>query len=352
MNELTKSAIELLKNLIQTPSFSKEEDGTAAHIISYFEANGLPYTRQGNNIIGRNKRFDSNKKTIILNSHHDTVKVVDGWKYDPFGAEIEDGTLYGLGSNDAGGCLVSLIATFTHFYDKELPFNLMIIASAEEENFGKDGVSSVLANLDFEPWLGIIGEPTEMQMAVSEKGLIVIDGIAKGESGHVAYQRGINAIYTAMKDIQWISGYSFSKVSDTLGEVMMSATQIEGGLQHNVIPDSCKFVVDVRVNDCYSLKEVAEIINDQCESDMVPRSLRWHPSSIEIDHPIVKSGLKLGLTYYGSSTMSDQVHFQCPTMKIGPGDSLRSHTANEYIKLEEIEKGILTYISLIEGLIS
>jgi len=348
--KLIASAISLLQNLIKTQSYSKEEGQTADLISDYLSKHEIKHTRLTNNLISQNKYFDPSKHTLILNSHHDTVKVVDGWNKDPFGAEIEADILYGLGSNDAGASLVSLIATFIHFYDKQLPYNIMLIASAEEEIFGNNGVSSVLSTLDFEPALGIIGEPTEMKMAVAEKGLIVIDGLAKGESGHVAYQQGKNAIYEAMKDINWISSYKFDKVSETLGEVMISATQIDGGIQHNVIPDTCKFVVDVRVNEMYTLKEVFDIINENCNSHMKARSLKWHPSGISLDHPLVQRGIHIGLHYYGSSTMSDQVHFKCPTLKIGPGDSLRSHTADEFIKLGEIKNGISTYITLLEGL--
>ena len=348
--ELTDSAISLLKKLIKTQSFSREEEVTADLIAQFLDNHNVIWTRINNNLVSQNKYFDKSKSTLILNSHHDTVKVVDGWTKDPFGAIVEDDKLYGLGSNDAGASLVSLISTFIHFYNKELPFNLMLIASAEEEIFGSNGVSSVLSTMDFEPDLGIIGEPTQMNMAVAEKGLIVIDGVAKGESGHVAYQKGKNAIYVAMQDIEWISKYKFTKVSETLGEVMISVTQIEGGLQHNVIPDNCKFVVDVRVNDKYSLQETFDIINENCKSELRARSFRWHPSSITLSHPLVKRGKDMGLNHYGSSTMSDQVHFKCPTLKIGPGDSLRSHTADEYINLSEIREGISTYISLIEGL--
>ena len=350
INDLTESAISLLQSLIKTPSYSGEEDKVADTIAVFLSDHSIDFDRKGHNLISQNKYFDKSKLTVVLNSHHDTVQVVEGWTKDPFGAELVDDMLFGLGSNDAGASLVSLIATFIYFYEKELPINLMLIASAEEEIFGSNGVSSVLASLDFEPSLGIIGEPTQMKMAVAEKGLIVIDGMAKGEAGHVAYQHGINAIYEAMKDIKWISSYEFDKVSDTLGEVMISVTQIEGGRQHNIIPDKCNFVVDVRVNDMYSLEQVFTIIDNNCKSEMKARSFKWHPSRIDLDHPIVQRGLSIGLDYYGSSTLSDQVHFKCPTLKIGPGESLRSHTADEYVKLGEIRDGISTYISLLEGL--
>ena len=350
MSNISDSAISLLVDLIKAPSFSKEEDETAAIIASFLKKNSIEYKQISNNLISQNKYFDLSKNTIVLNSHHDTVRVVDGWSKDPFGAIWEKNKLIGLGSNDAGASLVSLIATFVHFYEKEMDFNLVLIASAEEENFGNNGVSSILPQLGFEPVLGIIGEPTQMQMAVAEKGLIVIDGESKGQSGHVAYQKGENAIYKAIKDIQWIENYKFPKISETLGEVMMSVTQVDGGIQHNVIPDKCHFVVDVRVNDCYSLQDVSEIISSNCNSKMTPRSLRWHPSSIDIHHPIVQKGMELDISFYGSSTMSDQVHFSCPTLKMGPGDSLRSHTADEFIMKSEIEHGIETYISLLDGL--
>lgn len=350
MKNLKDGAISLLIDLIKIPSFSTKESKTADRIADFLSTQDIEYQRITNNIVSRNRTFSIDKKNIILNSHHDTVKVVGGWSRDPFGAEIDGNILYGLGSNDAGASIVSLITTYVHFYEKELPYNLVLIASAEEEIFGGNGMASILENLDFKPDLGIIGEPTEMKMAVAEKGLLVIDCSAKGTSGHVAHQKGDNAIYKAMKDVEWLSTFEFPKVSEMLGKVSISVTQIEAGYQHNVVPDICKFVVDVRVNECYSLKEIFQTIEQNCISKLQPRNFERNPSKIDLEHPLVKRGLSMGLPYYGSSTLSDQVHFKCPTLKIGPGDSLRSHTADEFIRLSEVRDGIDVYIALLEGL--
>jgi acetylornithine deacetylase len=350
MNELVKEAISLLRSMIQAQTFSGEEGPTADLIDTYLKTKGVKTERLHNNIIVRNSRWHEEKPTIILNSHHDTVKINNGWTKDPFGAEVEGDKLFGRGSNDAGGALVSLIATFVHYYDATLPFNLMLIASGEEENFGPNGVSSVLATLDFEPALGIIGEPTQMQLAIAEKGLIVIDGTTTGKAGHAARNTGINALYLAAEDINWIKSYEWPKVSPVLGPVKTTVTQIASGSQHNVIPDSCTYVIDCRVNEHYTLQEVLDILNDGTHAALKPRSLRWHPSGINEGHPIVAQGKKIGRAVLGSPTLSDQVHFTCPTIKIGPGISERSHTANEFIMLSEIEEGINIYIDLLKGL--
>ncbi len=349
--ELQQEAIELLKKLIVTPSFSGEEDETATHICSWFDEHKITYNRHKNNVWATNKHFDKSKPTILLNSHHDTVKPNSGYTNNPFEAKLEDGKLYGLGSNDAGGCLVSLIALFTHFYASEnLTYNLLIAATAEEESSGPNGLNSLLKiipSIEF----AVVGEPTQMNLAIAEKGLLVIDGYAPGVSGHAAHTNTINAIYNALDDIQWIRNYSFPKVSDTLGSVKMSVTQISAGSQHNVVPASCHFVMDVRVNEHYSNQEVFEIINAHTKSELKARSFRLNSSSIPENHPIVQAGIALGRNTYGSPTLSDQASLSCPSLKLGPGDSTRSHQANEFIYLHEIEEGIALYIKLFETIL-
>ncbi len=344
------SHIELLKRLIRTPSFSGQEDKTATIIAEYLQQNGVEITRIKNNIISRNKHFNPASKTILLNSHHDTVKDNEGWIKDPFGAEEVGDTIYGLGSNDAGGSLISLIATFIQLHDKPLPYNLVMVASAEEETFGKNGLSSLLDHHLPHFDLGIIGEPTSLELAVAEKGLLVLDGESKGVSGHAARNTGTNAIYRALEDIEWLRQFTFEKVSENLGPVTLQVTQIEAGYQHNVIPDSCRYVVDVRVNDCYTNEEIVNIIQQNIKGSIQPRSLKWNSRYIPAHHPIVKRAKDLGIRTFGSPTLSDQVHCRFPTVKIGPGDSERSHTPDEYILKSEIEKGIATYIRLLDGL--
>lgn len=344
---LTKESIELLKQLIATPSFSREEGATADLLAAFFAAEGLVCQRLLNNIWLYNKHFDSEKPTILLNSHHDTVKPNPGYTRDPFDAREEEGKLYGLGSNDAGGCLVSLIAAFRHFYASEhLAYNLCLLASAEEEVSGANGIELAykqLLPIDF----AIVGEPTLLNMAVAEKGLMVLDCEAIGESGHAAREEGDNAIYKAITAVNWFQNYQFPKVSPHLGPVKMSVTMIEAGTQHNVVPASCKFVVDVRTTDAYNNLEVLDIIKNNVSVEVSPRSTRLNPSTIAMDHPIVKAGIALGATTYGSPTMSDQALLPVPSLKIGPGDSARSHSADEYIFLSEIAQGVQFYIALL-----
>lgn len=346
---MKNEAIELLKKLIATQSFSREEDKTADIIEAFFKEKNIPTQRKGNNIWAKNAHYTEGLPVVLLNSHHDTVKPVSGWIRDPFSPDIEEGILYGLGSNDAGGPLVSLIATFCHFYDKKLPFNLIMAATAEEEISGANGIATVLPELPT-IHVGIVGEPTMMQMAVAEKGLMVVDGIAHGKAGHAARNEGINAIYIALKDIETIKNFKFDKTSDFLGDIKMTVTQIEAGTQHNVVPDTCKFVIDIRSNECYSNAEIYEIIQKQVTSELKPRSFRLNSSRIGLNHPLVLRGLELGLSYYGSPTLSDQALMPFETLKIGPGDSARSHTANEYIKVREIEEAIEIYKKLLENL--
>lgn len=349
---LTEEAIELLKRLIATPSFSGEEDGTALLIEQWFKQNDIPYKRENNNIWAYNAFFDANKPTLLLNSHHDTVKPNQGYTNDPFEPIVQDGKLFGLGSNDAGGCLVSLLATFTYFYkQKNLNHNIVIVASAEEESSGKNGLNSVLKHL---PTLAcaIVGEPTLMQLAIAEKGLLVLDVTVAGMASHAAHENSNNPIYNAIPVIEWFQNYVFEKVSDVLGPVKMTVTQINAGKQHNVVPATCSLVVDIRINDCYNNQEVLALVQEHVLQKVVPRSLHLNASSIAITHPLVQSGIALGRTTYGSPTLSDQSVLSCQSLKLGPGDSLRSHTANEFIYTNEIENGIGLYIKILEGFLT
>jgi len=346
----TSEVIELLKQLIATPSFSREEDKTADLIASFLQQKNIPVQRQSNNLWVKNARFSETKPTILLNSHHDTVKPVQGWTKDPFQPTLEGNTLYGLGSNDAGASLMALLATFLHFYEQEnLPYNLFYAATAEEEISGANGIASVKEQFG-KIAVGIVGEPTHMHLAVAEKGLLVIDGIAHGKAGHAARNEGENAIYKALQDIQAIQHLQLEKVSELLGPVKMTVTQIEAGTQHNVVPDQCKFVIDVRTNECYSNQDVFDILQQHCQSELQARSFRLNSSGIPLDHPLVQRGLALGRTTFGSPTLSDQALLDFPTLKMGPGDSARSHTPDEYILLSEIEEGVHLYIQLLEGL--
>ncbi len=344
---LEQKAITLLKKLIETPSLSREEDKTAELLISFFSENGVETERLGNNVWAKNKHFDPKKPSLLLNSHHDTVKPNSGYTKDPFKAVVEEGKLYGLGSNDAGGCLVSLISTFLHFYaEPDLAYNLVLAASAEEEISGKDGIEKLLPTLP-EIDLAMVGEPTQMHMAVAEKGLMVLDCVAHGKSGHAARDEGENALYKAVKDIEWFRTYSFDRSSAALGPVKMSVTMIDAGKQHNVVPDTCHFVVDVRTTDAYSNEETLAIIREHVTAEVTPRSTRLNPSGIAQEHALVQAGLALGRETYGSPTLSDQALMPFTSLKMGPGDSARSHTADEYIYLSEIEEGIGLYIELI-----
>ncbi len=351
ISELTKEAIVLLKKLIETPSFSGEEEQTAVLIQAWFERRSIPFQREFNNIWAVNKYFDRKKPTILLNSHHDTVKPNKAYTKNPFKAEMLDGKLFGLGSNDAGGSLVSLMATFAYFYEKkDLKYNLVLLASAEEENSGPKGIRSVLPSLpEFD--FAIVGEPTLMHLAIAEKGLLVLDVYAHGKAGHAAHGTGDNAIYKAVEAIEWFKNFRFPKVSETLGEIKMTVSQINAGKQHNVVPAECHFIVDVRTTDAYSLKEVLEIIKKNVNVEVKERSLRNNSSSISMEHPVVVAGQNLGRQTYGSPTMSDQTALICPSLKLGPGESLRSHTADEFIYVNEIEEGILIYIGLLKNVI-
>ena len=351
-NLLHTEAIALLKELISIPSFSKEEHGTAGAITKFLGIHGIAHFRIANNVFARNKYYDSSKPTILLNSHHDTVKPGSGYTLDPFTPLEKNGKLFGLGSNDAGGSLVSLIATFLAYYEKSgMNYNIIIAATAEEEISGHNGIEKLLpelGNISF----AVVGEPTRMQMAIAEKGLLVLDCVAEGKAGHAARNEGENAIYKAMKDIEWFSTYKFPKISGLLGPVKMSITVINtDNKAHNVVPSQCNFVADIRVNELYDFEELLAEIRKNVQSEVKPRSLRMRSSLIPETHQLVKAGLNMGRTFYGSPTTSDKALMPFPALKMGPGDSARSHTADEFIFIKEIEEGIDLYIELMKNVL-
>ncbi len=345
--KLFDDSLNLLRKLISIPSLSREEENTASAIEQFLKDRGIKTHRLINNVWAYNEHFDGKKPTILLNSHHDTVKPNPGYSRGPFAADIIDGKLFGLGSNDAGGCLVSLIAVFIHFYaNTNLKYNLCLAATAEEEVSGNNGIELILSQLGPLEF-AIVGEPTLMQLAIAERGLLVLDCVAHGKAGHAAREEGENAIYKAMKDINWFKTYEFAKKSALFGPVKMNVTIIEAGSQHNVVPAVCNFTVDVRVTDAYRNEEILKIISQNVDCDVNPRSTRLKPSSISIEHPIVKAGIALGRETYGSPTTSDQALLDIPSLKMGPGNSARSHMADEYIYVNEIQEGIELYIKLL-----
>ncbi len=348
---LAQKATALLQCLIAIPSFSKQEDRTADCIAGFLRENDVDFQCLKNNVWAVNRYFDPQKPTILLNSHHDTVKPNASYTLDPFEPLVSDGKLYGLGSNDAGGCLVSLLAVFLHFYDApNLRYNFVLAATAEEEISGRDGLEMLIPHLpplDF----AIVGEPTQMQMAIAEKGLMVVDCTAHGKAGHAAREEGENAIYQALRDIDWIRKHQFAEVSEMLGPVKMSVTIIQAGSQHNVVPDACTFTIDVRTTDKYSNEDVLTVLKANLLSEINPRSVRLTPSSIPPNHPVVQAGKTLGLTTYGSPTTSDQALLSVPSLKMGPGNSARSHSADEFIYVSEIEQGIGTYIAVLNAIV-
>lgn len=347
--DLTAKAIELLKKLISIQSFSGEEDQTADAIEKWFQTFDIPFERNYNNVFAKNKYWDPSKPTLLLNSHHDTVKPNKAYTKDPFHPHIEDGKLYGLGSNDAGGCLVALIATFTHFYRAEnLNHNILMVASMEEENAGEHSLRGLLPSLP-KIDVAIVGEPTLMNLAIAEKGLVVFDAIVKGTPSHAAHPNDDNAIYNTIKVLEWFKNYTFKKTSEALGDVKMTVTQINAGSQHNVVPSQVELVIDVRVNDAYSNKEIADLLKSEAPCEIQERGLKLNSSKIEKHHPLVQSGIALGRTTYGSPTLSDQAALTCQSLKLGPGDSTRSHSADEYIYVREIEEGVDLYIKILEG---
>lgn len=346
----TFDPIKALSGLINIVSLSKSEDEAAIYMEAILGENGIPYFRDKKNVWAKNKNFKKGKYTILLNSHIDTVKPNRGYSKDPYCAIIEEGKLYGLGSNDAGGALMCLLGTFLHFYDQEnLPFNIVFAASAEEEISGVNGMEYLykhLPKIDF----AIIGEPTLMQISIAERGLMVLDCTVIGESGHAARKEGVNAIYKAIEDIDWFRTYNFPKHSDELGGISMNVTVINSGSQHNVIPAECNFVVDVRVNDQYTNQEVLEIIRENVSCIVKPRSTRLNSSGVNKSHPIRNVAEKLKIKTYGSPTLSDQALIPCDSIKMGPGNSVRSHTADEFIFIDELETAIGKYIDVINAL--
>ena len=353
--EQTNEAVELLKRLIATPSVSRDETAATDVLEAYMKEKGLNPQRHGNNVWCMSEEFDAQKPTILLNAHLDTVKPVAGWQHDPFTSVIEDDKLYGLGSNDCGGGLVSLLMTYMGLIGKPTspiqpinPTNIIFLASCEEEVSGKNGIESVLPllpKIDF----AIVGEPTGMQPAIAEKGLMVIDAVAHGKAGHAARNEGDNAIYHAMKDIQWLSEWQFPKQSELLGPVKQTVTIVNAGTQHNVIPDTCTFTIDVRSNECYTNEEIFAFFQEHLTSELKARSFRLSSSKIDVEHPFVQACIKEGLKPFGSPTLSDQALMRFPSLKLGPGESSRSHTADEYIKISEIDHAISLYTKLLSN---
>ena len=351
METKTQKAIQLLQDLISIQSFSSQEDQTANRIEDWFKEHEIPFKRSNNNVYAFNQYFDKSKPTLLLNSHHDTVRPNRAYTRDPYQPEIIDGKLYGLGSNDAGGALVSLIAVFTHFYGhKDLNYNLVVVASAEEESSGKNGLNSVLPLLPTID-VAIVGEPTLMKLAISEKGLVVFDVKVKGTPGHAAHPNDDNPILKSIEVLQWLKNFTFDKSSETLGDVKLTVTQINAGSQHNVIPSEVHIVVDVRVNDQYSNQEITDLLQAKAPCEITPRSLRLNSSSIPKNHPLVTAGMELDRPTYGSPTLSDQSVLTCPSLKLGPGDSTRSHTADEYIFIDEIDEAIKLYSRILNKIL-
>ncbi|MDA9187646.1 M20 family metallo-hydrolase [Flavobacteriaceae bacterium] len=348
---LTQNAITLLQDLIQIESFSKKESGTAQRLEDWFEEYKISFQRKDNNLWAVNKAFDSKKPTLLLNSHHDTVQPNQAYTRDPFAADFVDGKLYGLGSNDAGGALVSLLALFTHYYDHTDPaYNLLFVASAEEEIAGEKSLRNLLPDLP-KIDLAIIGEPTLMHLAIAEKGLVVFDVVIKGTPSHAAHPNTDNPLMKLPEIIKKIENLAFEKVSPVLGPVKVTLTQVEAGSQHNVVPSEVRLVLDVRVNECYTNTEIKERIQAALPCEVIPRSLRLQSSSIDENHPLVQAGKKLRRNVYGSPTLSDQAALSCPSLKLGPGDSTRSHSADEYIYVSEIEEGIALYIEIVKQIL-
>lgn len=349
LNSSYTEAVALLKSLIAIPSISREEEAVCNFLEEYLKAKGFGPRRKNNNIYVLSKEFDAAKPILLLNAHLDTVKPGVGWLQDPYTPVEKGQRIYGLGSNDDGASLVCLLATFLLLQDTKQTYNLIFLASAEEEISGKNGIESVLNELPVCS-LVIVGEPTGMHPAVAEKGLMVLDCISRGVAGHAARNEGKNAIYKALPDIEWFQNYTFPKVSQMLGAVKTTVTQINAGTQHNVIPAECTFVVDVRSNDCYSNQELYELIKANVTCEVIPRSFRLNSSQISLEHPIVQKAIQLGRKPFGSPTLSDQALIPYPSVKIGPGESSRSHTSEEYICLDELKEAITIYTQLLDGL--
>ncbi len=359
------TALDLLKKLISTPSFSKEEDRTANIIYDFLFQQGASPARVGNNVYAVNESFDSNKPTILLNSHHDTVKPNNSFTLDPFTPIEKDDKLFGLGSTDAGGALVSLLVTFLHYRKKKsISYNLVVAATAEEEISGKGGIEQLLSSHEFRiatgqkenpvygNWSAIVGEPTNLQLAIAERGLMVLDCVSEGKAGHAAREEGDNAVYKAMEDIRWFRDHKYERVSELLGEVKQNVTVIEtDNKTHNIVPANCSYVADIRINELYTFEEILSVIRKNVNATVIPRSTRLRSTFIKPDHPVVKAGVQLGSDCYGSPTTSDKALIPFPALKVGPGDSARSHSANEFIYTDEIRKGIKFYIEVLNQLL-
>jgi acetylornithine deacetylase len=356
---ITKDAITLLQQLISIPSLSKEEDKTANCIKEFLQQRGITIHQVLNNLWGCNKHFDANKPSILLNSHHDTVPANSAYTRDPYQSTIENGKLFGLGSTDAGASLVSLMAAFIYYYDAvNMPYNIVFAASSEEEISGTEGIEKLFEDEIFfklfqhPDSFAIVGEPTQLELAIAEKGLMVLDCVATGRAGHAAREEGDNAIYKAIEAINWFRNYRFEKISPLLGEVKMTVTSIQTqNKAHNVVPAQCSFVVDTRITELYSHEEVLELIKKYVSVDVTPRSTRLRSSSIDVNHAVVKAGLTFGKKTYGSPTASDQALIPLPSLKCGPGFSGQSHSADEFVAVSDIEDGIRFYISLLEATI-
>ncbi len=342
---MAEEAVQLLQRLISTPSVSRDEKGAADLMELQMAQWGLDPKRVGNNLMLTEKR-DGHKPTLLLNAHLDTVKPVSTWTRDPFSPDIENGRLYGLGANDCGGGLVSLLVVYRALCREDLPYNLVYVASAEEEVSGAGGFTLIAPQLP-QIDVAIVGEPTGMQPAVAEKGLMVIDAVARGKSGHAARNEGENAIYKAMEDIRWLCNHQFGKVSPLLGPTKATVTIIQAGTQHNVIPDECRFTIDVRTNEHYRNEELFQYLQSQMKSELKARSFRLSSSSIPMSHPLVSRCIAMGMKPFGSPTLSDQALMPFASLKLGPGESSRSHSADEYIGLDEIRQAIETYLNLL-----
>lgn len=347
-NAMTEESLTILKHLIATPSVSRSEEAVADYLYDYLKARGACPKRHFNNVWCEQPHPTEGKPTLLLNAHIDTVKPSASWTRDAFVPTLEGDRLYGLGSNDCGGGLVSLMLTFLSLRNERLPYHLVFLASAEEEVSGKNGIEAALPLLPRID-VALVGEPTGMRPAIAEKGLMVLDCTAHGVSGHAARSEGVNAITEALRDIEWFNTYRFEKQTDLLGPVKMSVTVIQAGTQHNVIPDTCKFTVDVRANECYTNEEILHIVRQHVKCDVEPRSTRLHSSRIAPTHPLVLAALAMGRTPFGSPTLSDQALMPFPSFKMGPGDSSRSHTADEYICLSEIADALNAYRVIIKG---
>ena len=346
--QYVSDAVELLKKLIATPSVSRNEKDAADIMEQTIRSYGFEPQREASNLWIIDPHYDESRPTLLLNAHIDTVKPVASWSRDPFSPDVEDGVLYGLGSNDCGGGLCSLLQIFRMLTEKPQSYNLIYLASAEEEVSGKDGITRALPLLPHID-LAIVGEPTGMNPAVAEKGLMVLDVIAHGKSGHAARNEGVNAIYEALDDMRWIRDYKFEKVSEFLGPTKMTLTVVNAGTQHNVIPDKCTMLVDIRTNEFYDNEEVYEFIRQHLKSEVKAHSFRLKSSRIDPDHPLIRKCITMGMKPFGSPTLSDQALMHFPSFKLGPGESSRSHSANEFIRISEIRDAIAKYETLLDG---